>query len=993
MNLHKCGVFFFLISLLGAQSVSSQQEIVKEIDYYLNGDKVTDKATLTELRGKTEQKINEPLNRYEIRKSIENIYSLGDYAHIAVESKRINSLLQSVKLNFLLKSKIRIKDIKIRGNRHVSSSKILSAIKSKQDGEYVKSVVQKDLERIEEVYRNRGYFKSVAKLTQAEIDENDKISLKFFVVEEPRASLRSIKFTGNLSIPDKILRDKMKIGKDTGYNYEILKSDIERLKKLYQDYGYLTIEIKKPKIRYDAKENTIEITIPINEGPEVIVNLLGEDINREKLKSQIALYRRNNYSRFTLEKSAAEIESFYKEKGHYSVKANYSVRKELPEKVIIRFEIDKGELLTIARISFEGNNQFTDRQLKEKMETEEGSFLGFLGLRWLFPRGFFDRAQFENDLRAIRVFYKQHGYPEVRIDYKKPIDIREGKMYIKVRIHEGPRTLINQVKLHGNEAFKSEEIIPRLSAKVGKPYNQELLAKDVAFLRSLYSEKGYIYANIFPESQKAENQKVGPERKVRKPGTGPEVSATSGTSQEADELGRQKDDEQRNKKTRKSERPQSQIRNRDDQRGMSGGDLEQSVRNRINLTYYINEGKQTKVGKLHFSGNKKTQDVVISREFRHLGIDTGEILNLKNLNQCQQRLYALGLFKKVRFDIPGQAKGKEVLDINVEVTERNPGTINVSGGYSPSEGIRGTFEVAYNNLEGRGMRAGTKLRLGTLGNLYEARLTEPYLFNTRTRFTVRAFQDNLEEQNNIRATGGTVSLAKSIGLYNNISWKYKYQDLRAKSQDLETTVSSISIGFNKDTRDHFLNPSHGSFSDIVFEYAGGLLSGKTSFAKLKTTNKYYTSIKDDLILALALRTGYEQGLRSYRKKEIIAFERFSAGGSTTVRGYSEKSLGPVDMFGNHRGDVMFIFNAELRFPLLRLSIYKWSMKFRGVTFFDSGNVWDKLRFSEIKDNPPKSSVGLGLRIDTPIGPFRVDYGYPVSQDSKGQLYIALGHAF
>lgn len=878
---------------------------------------MTDETTLEDLRRKTEQKINEPISRYKIRKSIENIYSLGDYSHIVVEKEityeyatgEIERVDYTVKLKFWLKSKTLIKDIKIRGNRHISSGEILSAIRLKPGSEYVKSVVHKDLKEIEEVYRKHGYFKTVAKLTQVKTVENGKVSLKFFVLEKEGADLRSIEFSGNSAISSKKLLKQMKTSEDTRYNYEILKTDIEQLKELYRDYGYLTVEIEDPKVMYDSQENAIDIIIPISEGPKLDVRFimvneaLDEDIDREELKKQIALYRRNNYSRFTLEKSAAEIESFYRQKGYYNAEVNYDVQEELPERVIIRFEIDSGELLTIAKISIEGNHQFSDQKLLEKMETKEKSLFALPLLGWLFSRGIFDRHQFENDLRAIRVLYRQHGYQKVRVDYEKPIEIRKGKMYIKIRIHEGPQTLINQVSLNGNEVFKSEDIIPKFAAKEGEPYNQELLSRDVAFLRSLYSEKGYIYANIKPVFQEGV------------------------------------------------------------------------------LTYYINEGKQAKVGELYFSGNERTEDSVLLREFKNFGIDTGEILNLKKLNQCQQRLYTLGLFKTVMFDIQGRTEAKEVLDIDLKVTERNPGTINVSGGYSPSEGIRGTFEIAYNNLYGRGTRIGTKLRIGTRGNLYEGRLIEPYFLNTRTRFSVRAFQDNLKEKNNIRATGGSVNLAKLIGLYNNISLEYKYQDLRSTRQELQTTVSSISIGVNRDTRNHFLSPSSGSLHDVVFEYAGGLLSGETSFAKLRTTNKYYRSIKDNITVALALRTGYEEGLRSYRKKEIISFERFFAGGSTTIRGYSERLLGP--------GDLMFIFNAELRFP-----IYKW---FSGATFFDSGNVWDKLRFSEIKDNLPKSAVGLGVRVDTPIGPVRVDYGYPISRikDSgiPGKLYIALGHAF
>jgi len=885
----------------------SQQQIVTEIDYYIDGKLVTNFDILKSLKRETKQSINEPLSRYQVRKSIENIYKLGDYSDIEIDAVTI-SQDSTIKLNFLLKNKIIIKDVQIKGNRNINTDKILSAIKSKPGNEYVESIVKDDLQKIKEIYKKHGYFKAEARITQKKIDEDGKLIIHFFILEGNKANIGSIDFVGNSSISSDYLLKQMKIDKNIEFNYNLLEADIERLKKIYIDYGYITVNIGEPELKYIHKENVVDIKIKIDEGAKIITRFIGEDINSKQLKKQIALYRRNKYSRFILKKSVEDIEAFYKERGFYNAKVDYELQEELPNKVIIRFLIDKGEILTIKEISFEGNHSFTSLELKKKMETKERSYFALLPvLHWFFPKGIFDKYQFENDLRAIKIFYQQHGYQDVKLDHE--IKVENDVIYINIKIYEGTQYLIDKVELQGNKNLELDDI--QLSAEEGKPFSEELILRDISTLQSFYDKNGYIYANIKPVFQSK------------------------------------------------------------------------------NLVYYINEGKKALVGEIKISGNKKTDDSVIEREFKNLDIDKGKTFNLKKLNQCQQRLYALGLFKKVAFNIPGRSESNEILDIKVEVIERNPGTINVSGGYSPSEGIRGTFEIAYNNLGGLARRIGSKLRVGTRGNLYEGRLIEPYFLNTRTRLTIRAFQDNLKETENIKTTGGIINIAKSISLNNNVSLEYKYQDLNSVSQELKTIVSSISIGFNRDTRNHFLSPSRGNLHNVVFEYAGGLLSGETSFAKLTTTNKYFRSIEDNTVLALALRTGYEKGLRSYRKKEIISFERFSAGGSTTVRGYADKSLGPLDELGNHRGDVMLIFNSEIRFP-----VYKW---IRGILFFDSGNVWDKLKFSNIIDSPPKSSMGLGIRVDTPIGPVRIDYGYPFNRvkdkDIPGEFYIALGHAF
>ena len=97
---------------------------------------------------------------------------------------------------------------------------------------------------------------------------------------------------------------------------------------------------------------------------------------------------------------------------------------------------------------------------------------------------------------------------------------------------------------------------------------------------------------------------------------------------------------------------------------------------------------------------------------------------------------------------------------------------------------------------------------------------------------------------------------------------------------------------------------------------GAPCKGGTSFVKTTTDTRYYQTLVGNLVLATAVRCGITTGLRSNRSAELIPFERFWAGGSTTIRGYAERSLGPEDIItGIHRGDVQFIFNTELRFPL------------------------------------------------------------------------------
>ena len=369
------------------------------------------------------------------------------------------------------------------------------------------------------------------------------------------------------------------------------------------------------------------------------------------------------------------------------------------------------------------------------------------------------------------------------------------------------------------------------------------------------------------------------------------------------------------------------------------------------------------------------------------------VFNEERLAESRRRLLTAGLFREVKITTPDRdIEGTEIIDVHVDVVVRKPGAISVSGGYISSEGIRGTLGLAHNNLFKRNMRISGKISRGTRGNLYEITLIEPWFkltpldkFIGHTIGTFRLFNDNLEEYENIRARGGTANIAKRLGRFSNLAVQYKSQDLRDSDDppQVQTTVSSLGVELHRDSRDHFLNPKNGWLNEVAVEYAGGFLKGKTSFFKLTTDHRYYWQFWKDAVLASAIRLGYEKGLRGNRDREIISFERFYAGGSTTVRGYPERGLGPEDDFGNHRGDVLFILNAELRFPVYRF--------LGGALFLDIGNVWNK--FADVKEVLPRAAMGLGVRIDTPLGPARVDVGLPLMRELKPIFYLQLGQAF
>jgi outer membrane protein assembly factor BamA len=186
-----------------------------------------------------------------------------------------------------------------------------------------------------------------------------------------------------------------------------------------------------------------------------------------------------------------------------------------------------------------------------------------------------------------------------------------------------------------------------------------------------------------------------------------------------------------------------------------------------------------------------------------------------------------------------------------------------------------------------------------------------------------------------------------------------------------------------DTRNDLSDASRGLFTTSTFEYAPAALGSDLRFAKFFFQQNYYRALGGSLVFATSGRLGLAAGYG----QDLVQTEKFFAGGGNSVRGYRQDGLGPVDVFGNPAGgNSLLVFNEELRFPI--------AWRFRGVGFFDAGNVFAKigdLRFGELR-----AGTGVGLRVVTPFAMLRVDLGTPVSPrpgEGRVRWFFSIGQSF
>ena len=875
----------------------------------------------------------------------------------------------------------------------LDESSILSqALISKTDIERGDTVSHYKIRRCVEAIYSIGDFSQV-RVVEKEIESG--IILVFQLTSKIRIS--EIKFDGNILDRDFVLEQ---IHSETGkeYSEEIAQRDVRKILSLYMDYGYFNARVRftVPSKKRSADEIPLRFEIaPYARATIGVIKFIDNlAFNDKDIQSALEIESSQFYQKKTVEKEISRLRERYRQKGYLSVQiVSSQVYNSSLNTTALTFRIVEGKRVIVKLIG----SGFDKKVLREKLE--------------IFKQGNYSDYVLRSNAQRIRQIYQQKGYYDPQVKFRITKESKEG-VVITFDIDLGKVPRIRKIDFVGNDAFSNADLLRQIVTRKRSFFSFPGLGwlfpegvfdpmafdRDRKALEIFYKKNGYLNTRIKVEQHvNSKTNQLHLQLKI-----------DEGIQQQIDNLSFEGntifgEDQLVSVISARLGMPYSKELVEQDQRKLEilydrKGYIYTSIEPKYDestgiLIYRVAENKQARLGKFYIHGNLKTKDHVLQREFENAGLKEGEVFSFERLMDAKRELFLLGLFHSISIRTPDRIDQKEILDINVRVEERKPGSISLSGGYNPSSEIfsfksmRGTFGLNYNNLYGRNLRVSTKARFGTEGNLYETTLIEPWLVGD-TIGTFRVFEDNLQEISDItRARGGIASLIKRLGINNKFSVQYKYQELRQRKRELGTTVSSFGLSFHRDNRNHLFNPRNGQLNEFMIEYAGGLLSGATSFIKVTTDHRFYGDVAD-VIFANAIRLGFEKGLRN--QVRLPSFERFRIGGATTVRGYDEMSLGPLDEFGNHRGDVMFVFNTELRFPIYKLV--------GAAIFFDLGNVWDEPRtlnglIKDIRVNQPWSALGFGLRIDTALGPARLDYGIPIDQNVDGKLHLALGHAF
>jgi outer membrane protein insertion porin family len=826
----------------------------------------------------------------------------------------------------------------------------------------------------------RAFLKGMFEDIDVTTTDGEKVNVIIQVKE--RNLIKKIKVEGEYSLSQKTIKKLFPLKEGQELACDTLEKAVRNLRPEIVVRGFPHVEIKA-RVEQLKEPYRINVHLRVDAGkPERIKKISIIGAPPDDVESAMNLSEGDVFNRLLVETDIERIKAYYKKKEYFKpVVGPYAFADG-----DLSIPVNPGKRL---EIFIKGNDHVSTKALLKEMP-------------------FFEVEEFSDDIVAEAVqkmisLYHAKGYPFAKIS--SATTRKDDLLFVRFAVSEGVRVEVGEINLTGN-TLPDKRLKDLLSLKKGKLYNPDLLDSDRETLGHFYNSLGYLAASV--DGFRTEYEEVSRRMDIF-------IKIHEGLKTVIDRItfsGAKHIPEEELKKTVKIKTgdPFNDVDISDARyriielygnRGFTDATVSVSREledQKAHIIFHINEDGLVHFGKVIVTGNLMTKYVVIKRELEQ---EEYEPFDLNILSKERQKLYKLGLFSEINTEVLDKYDDRK--DVLIKLKEANPGSVEVGVGYGQYERYRGTIDLSYRNLMGMNRQVSLRLEYSSLEKRYILQYFEPWFLRINLPF--RAYilgEDKKEVDADTRETRyRLIRHTATAGFEKKLSESVKSQlfyefslvntfdvkpDVILSREDTGTLViSGLRLGLIYDTRDSPFNPQRGIISGIAVKFTSPAFFSETDFIEASFYGNTFFKLSEGLVLAASLRGGVAQGYQKTRELPIV--ERFFLGGSTTVRGYSQDTLGPKGADGNPTGGNAFLMeNLETRLSLGKgLGL---------VAFVDGGNVWQKA--NEIDLGSLKFTTGLGLRYITPVGPLRVDYGIKLRRErgeSFGELHFSIGQAF
>ena len=659
----------------------------------------------------------------------------------------------------------------------------------------------------------------------------------------------------------------------------------------------------------------------------------------------------------------------------------------------------------INRIAFEGNKRISDELLD-----------GEVSLR---ARQVFTRTKVQKDVKRILDVYRINGRFAATVD-PKVILLDQNRADLVFEIDEGPLTKVEGIRFIGNKAMSESDLRSVVRTKEAAwyrffsdddTYDPDRLTFDKELLRRFYLKE--VYADFKINSAVAE---LTPDKKAffitvavdegerYKYGVIDLAVGLRGLDQ-------------------KQLRAKLQIKKGDwynrtevdtaiDNLTDAVGDLgfafveirprvNRNVQKKeINITFDISEGPRVFVERIEITGNVRTIDSVIRREFR---LAEGDAFNSAKLRRSRKRINNLNFFTKVDVQrVPGSAPDKAV--IKVEVEEKSTGSLSLGVGFATDAGPLVEVGIKESNLLGRGQNLSLSTSIAAERSQFDLSFTEPFFLDRDVAAGIDLFHTQLDLQDTRSYDSRRTGFGFRAGYPISAEWRQRFnynfefseiEDVSStasnliKAQEGKLYTSLVGHTLTYDIRDSRINPREGFVGRMNNVVAG--LGGNVRYLRNTFSATQYFPVTKKMVLSVGGDAGHIYGIG----EDVRITNRFFIGGDS-LRGFESAGVGPRDRVTKDAlgGEWMYTGTVQLRFPLGLPD--ELGISGRIFTDFGSSGTVNPSSSDVIDTASVRASVGAGIGWVSPFGPINVDFGFPVvseGEDIKETLRVNFGTRF
>jgi outer membrane protein insertion porin family len=747
----------------------------------------------------------------------------------------------------------------------------------------------------------------------------------------------TIRYRGAPTVNEDLLRNQMTSKAGSPYRAENLDKDITALYEsgLVDDVRFLA-EPVGDSVNLIA-EVTTRPTMPA-------VGFVGNTIfSDKKLAQETKLKSGGILSDSAILEARRNIEKYYQGYGYPDVTVSHRIQPTGQEgSADLVFVIDEGTKNEVRKIRFEGNNTFTDPELRKEMKTKEKGWFS-----WLTKSGRIESDQLDTDLDAILDYYKSKGYLRASSPGIRREPVKDGRVDLVIPINEGEKYTVDGVGFGKMTVFKPEELYPALTLTGNQAYSSKKMRDDITMIRSYYGSRGYADATVTPDIRDAGPNRVNIVYRV-----------TEGTRFRVGRVNIAGNTKTKDKVIRR-EIP------------LKPGDMFNSVeldttRARLNNLQYFSDVQVN--GSPGGAGYRDVNVLVEEKSTGQVGVGLGfssidSIVGFLTLEQAN-----FDLFNPWNFTGGGQRFG-----------------MNLRLGSERSEASISLVEPWFMDQQ---------LALGTELFYKQSTYFSDYYEQTNAGFAV-SLRKPLGPKSSIRGEYRieNVEIDSEIDSTDYIDENFPGDDgsnseLSQEKIGGDFLRSAFAVNYVYDTRDSPIIPRSGHKVDLGLTYAG--LGGDVDTFTLSAQGQKYWNLKWDGILSV---NGELAFVDSVGDDEIPVFERMFLGGGRTLRGFEFRDVGPRDtgytdeVYG---GNSLGYVTLEYTIPIIE--------SVRAAVFTDTGFVnadsWDP------SPSDLYSDVGFGVRLKLPISPMplALDYAFPISSpddeaDKGGQFNFYLNYQY